>query len=633
MELVEQCAVRFGPAALLLWWLLAFGGHAVIGEWSDPDIASSDWKAFLAVASTAAVFCALAAVNLGCIVSPKSLGPCAVTSMVSTMLCVTRAGPRVLDALELPKPTGPPGQLASSLLVREGPLPLLYVLLVCDLPSASCQAAGVAIVYLLVSVIAELSVPRSARLADSTATSENLALLLGFGTLVILRRECKTQLGGLDGLGTTWRRRLGPASLLIWWLCITYRFVVVAHAVLSASDRSAGGIQTFIFGVLAAIVLALDALGVWLIWAPGSVCMEVLFSMSALLFAGGLYAVTERLPDALKSHVLFDTLCAGPLPVLHMLLVCELPTDIFATFGVAAVYTAASGVAALLRPDATLRAEAFEEWAVTLGIAGLGLGRRSLSGLHSTAATAASLPPSPSIALRRLPREPGQGDASWLLPQACSVAAAAEPDPPPQPHAAAASSTPPSPLPPLPGSGDFADDASTETMVEPAPEPQTPDPSFSSEPLEAERLADMEDGLGLHAVPASGSTVSAFGNIGDDDIGEISIGFDCEDDDAVGLHVVPATRLTRPSSTPAVSSAVGVASTRAAATLVNFAENLLPKRKQPRHRGSEAPRGRLLVQRTRLGMESKLGVSRGQFDRFCATSRSAATSPCGMATR
>lgn len=442
--LSEPCSSRFGPAALLIWWVLAFGvwlGHVTTAEHKSVSDIVSSWKSAVVLLALLAMAVSLLTLNGLLLHKPQRLGMKMVFFMVCTMLCLARATPRMLAAMNFQASEHSTWLLLDRHLCQ-GPLPLLYVLLICELPADPAAAIGVALLYVIVSAVVAVRGPLPESLPDQVEPWIDATLLLGFATMAVLRRQIPVRtvksaasLVAGDVKHLAWKQAFGPATLLFWWLIIVYSFCDMlqssaAWSTEALSDDHRVHIETFAAGGMTALVCVLCTVTLALVLLPRKIetlQIEVPIVVAMLLFSGGVHLGRPWLPEMPSSMDLFASLQTGPLPIAHVLMISRVPCEACGVLQVAASYIVLEGanqVVAANRSGKPMISGAVAEWFVTVACAGLAAVRSCCPAcplkLLPVAAPAVSDTPPPATTtasgLHELPQRPGLGQDGWLLP-------------------------------------------------------------------------------------------------------------------------------------------------------------------------------------------------------------------------
>merc|ERR1719482_670351 len=218
---------RFGPAALLLWWLIAIGLCLVYLLDAEADgIPLPVAQQLIVSAILGSLIAALSCGGLWLLCMPGHDSALCEMVTVAGMLCLIRFHEGIFTFLRVAMNADIQPDWLLSRLFLKGPFPLLYVLLVCELPSRPRDAAVVAVLYVLDSFLAEVYVDHNS--SHKISGSQNLperadswidaGMLLGLSGVSVIRRHCIKSVSAADSfLSDHERQRFGAVTLILWW--------------------------------------------------------------------------------------------------------------------------------------------------------------------------------------------------------------------------------------------------------------------------------------------------------------------------------------------------------------------------------------------------------------------------------
>lgn len=320
-----------GPAALLAWWIFAVVARVGVLIYNLEEPASEVSSTLILISVSAGL---LMTFNLWLLVTPRSFyeaSPVWETALVTAMLVFARAGGAVEKALS----SKPENAWHSSGVepAREGAVPLLYVLLVCRLPNDVRAVGCVTAVYLVASALLELhSISEGSGFQlKAFAWQQGLALFV-LATLAVLRRHWYV-VRNQNLKPPIWSR----IALLGWFFHVCVQFSVMVNVSISSDSTWV----IFAVGALLAFAGALCGVSLWLTFCAqpeGSKYVELLCVVGLLLFAQSLGVIERHLFDKDVPRMVDVNVHEGPLAMLHVLLVCRMPTADYVAAAAATLY-------------------------------------------------------------------------------------------------------------------------------------------------------------------------------------------------------------------------------------------------------------------------------------------------------
>lgn len=407
-------SLYLGPAALLTWWIFSvvarFG--MLISQLDNPSAALGSELIFIPVSAVV-----LLCFNLWLLVAPRSFceaSPVWEAVLVTAMLVFARAGSTLEKVFSLKRSNS--FNTLGVEPVREGAVPLLYVLLVCRLPNDLRAVGFVTAAYLIASAILELhNLTESREFQLSTfAWQEGIGLVV-LAILAVVRRHWYSV---RDQKSSIWSR----LALLAWFTHVIVQFSVMVDVSVSSDNAW----LIFAVGALLAVAGAICMGNLWLFFyaqLQNRKCAELLCVLGGLLFALSLGVVERQLFDQDVPQTVDVNVHGGPLAMLHVLLICKIPTAGSVAAAAAGLYAVAHTAIAFVDENVAQQQAVLAIMAVFVALRRCSENSGRLPGVPAVPAPAA-VPPSP------LPSDapaamPGSSGSSPSLPAAASSSSAA----------------------------------------------------------------------------------------------------------------------------------------------------------------------------------------------------------------